>query len=82
MRAFHQAIPDIGHRCQVIHHAVATGVFLSLYVVASCGEKGIIRMVLLKLHEGFHGYYIAPIMDIFNHTFPGLLDPQIDVPEY
>ena len=32
VQAFHQAIPDIGHRCQVIHHAVATGVFLSLYV--------------------------------------------------
>ena len=27
---FFRAVPDVGHRCQVIHHAVTTGTFFSL----------------------------------------------------
>ena len=77
---FFLAIPEVAHRCQVIHHAVTTGTFFSLYVVSSTGEKGIIRMVLIRLCVGFHELYITPILHTFSNKLPWVYNNNIPVP--
>ena len=77
---FFRAVPDVGHRCQVIHHAVTAGTFFSLYVVSSTGETGILRMVLIRLPFGFHQHYITPILDTFNTKLPWVYNETIPIP--
>ena len=46
---FHQLIPDVSHRVQLVHHMVVIGTNYSIYVVASLGTVGIIRMVFVTI---------------------------------
>ena len=55
---FHEAIPDVGQRCQVIHHTTANGTFFSRIVV-QCWCEGIIQMVLIHLTIEFSDFTLV-----------------------
>ena len=67
---FHYLVPDVSHRAQLFHHAAVTKCSHVLYVVASLGAVGIIRMVLLKFSAARIGSYSTLMHSVSQQAFP------------